>query len=124
MTEFLGANATRFAGRVGFVWCDDDGPAAAEVDLTGQPGVVGQSDRFVTAETRHAALVARLLGRTWIVETLDHALVLAAGWSPAREPRRSDGRRNDDYPAEAGTPTLSFVTLAGDLLQADGTLLS
>ena len=46
-------------------------------DLTGRPGVVGRADRFVETQPQYAPLVARLLGRTWIVEKLEHALQLA-----------------------------------------------
>lgn len=104
LLEFLGGNSPRFAGRVGFVWQEDDKPAAGpgdEVDLGGQPGVVGRADHFVQTQPQYAPLLARLLGRTWIVEKLEHALHLAGG----------QGR------------TVNFVTLAGDLRQADGTLV-
>ena len=75
--------------------------ACCEVDLTGQPGVVGRADRFVETQPQYAPLVARLLGRTWIVEKLEHALQLAG----------SNGH------------AVHFVTLAGDLRQTDGTLV-
>ena len=102
LLEFLGENAPRFAGRVGFVW-HEDGKAATDgdLDLTGQPGVVGRADRFVETQPQYAPLVARLLGRTWIVEKLEHALQLAGGNGHA----------------------VNFVTLAGDLRQTDGTLV-
>ncbi|MGO9112689.1 MAG: chromosome segregation protein SMC [Thermoguttaceae bacterium] len=102
LLEYLRQNAPRFAGRVGFVW-QEDGKAAldGDVDLTGEPGIVGRADRFVEAQPQYAPLVARLLGRTWIVETLEHALRLAGGSGQA----------------------VHFVTLAGDLRQADGTLV-
>ncbi len=58
--QFLGANATRFAGRVGFVWmmgtCRPS-PFAPDADLTSQPGVVGRADTFVKCEPQHTALV-------------------------------------------------------------------
>ncbi len=99
----------RLAGRVGFLWLDgknDVGPylpakRSETVSLEGQPGVLGRSDRFVETEARFLPLAQRLLGRTWFVEKLSHALHLAA----------SAGRG------------LTFVTLAGDLLEADGTLV-
>ena len=94
----------RFAGRVGFLWIDDGPrkiPAASPVDLEGLAGVLGRADRFVETSPELAPLVRRLLGQTWIVEKLAHALALAEG--PA-----------------AG---VSFVTLAGELLAADGTLV-
>ncbi len=121
LLEFLGENSSRLAGRVGFVWHEDalvvppghhvpmvggNPPKGGtstdgEVDLTGQPGVVGRADRFVQAQPRYATLVARLLGRTWIVEKLEHALKLSAGSGQA----------------------INFVTLAGELRQADGTIV-
>jgi chromosome segregation protein len=102
LLEFLGQNASRFAGRVGFVWQDDvRAVPGGEVDLTGQPGIVGRADRFVEAQPQYAPLVARLLGRTWIVEKLEHALQLAG----------------------ANGNAVNFVTLAGDLRQTDGTLV-
>ncbi len=102
LLDHLQGQSQRFTGRVGFLWLDAPSPATprAEVDLQGRPGVLGRADRFVETEPRFAALARRLLGRTWIVEKLSHALDLA----------RSAG---------AG---LSFVTLAGELLEADGTL--
>ncbi|MGA2258586.1 MAG: chromosome segregation protein SMC, partial [Thermoguttaceae bacterium] len=102
LLDFLSENAPRFAGRVGFVW-HEDGQAApdGEVDLTGQPGIVGRADRFVETQPQYAPLVARLLGRTWIVEKLEHALQLAG----------------------ANGHAVNFVTLAGDLRQTDGTLV-
>ena len=94
----------RFAGRVGFLWIDDGPrqvPAASPVDLEGLTGVLGRADRFVETSPELVPLVERLLGRTWIVEKLAHAFALAEG--PA-----------------AG---VSFVTLAGELLDAGGTLV-
>lgn len=70
-------------------------------DLEGRPGVLGRADRFVESQARFAPLAARLLGRTWFVEKLTHALALA----------HSVGHG------------LRFVTLAGELLEPDGTLV-
>jgi len=91
-----------FAGRVGFVRLDVPADTTADVDLTGQLGVLGRADRFVETAPEHVALAKRLLGRTWIVEKLSHALALA-----------------DRYPRG-----LSFVTLEGELLAADGTIVA
>ena len=63
--------------------------------------MLGRADRFVETEARFAPLARRLLGRTWFVEKLSHALLLA----------RSVG------------PGLTYVTLAGELLEPDGTLI-
>ncbi len=86
-----------FSGRVGFLWLEASEGRPSET-LEGQPGVLGRADRFVETDPAWQGLARRLLGRTWIVETLRHAVALAApekGWS--------------------------FVTLAGERLAADGT---
>ncbi|MBN1591581.1 MAG: chromosome segregation protein SMC [Pirellulales bacterium] len=102
MVDYLQQNAYRFSGRVGFLWLDQPGlPSSADdVNLEGKPGVLGRADRFVETEPRYAALARRLLGRTWVVEKLNHALRLSA-----TSPRG-----------------LRFVTLAGELVEADGSL--
>jgi len=116
--EHIKARSRQFSGRVGFVWLDGEGHessagpatnetsaaenvAAESIDLDGRPGVLGRADRFVDTPPQVTPLAERLLGRTWIVEKLDHALELA----------KSVGNRQ------------RFVTLAGELLDADGTLV-
>ena len=114
LASYLQTESNRLAGRVGFVWLDGKGvgslypiqPSAGKhrsdvsLDLTGRPGVLGRADRFVEARPELAPTVERLLGRTWFVEKLAHALSLAA---------------------TAG-PGMTYVTLDGDLLEPDGTL--
>ena len=92
----------RLSGRVGLVRLDVMPPpsAADTLDLNGQPGVLGRADRFVETTPEYAPLAKRLLGRTWVVEKLSHALGLQ----------------------EANGRGVNFVTLAGELLSADGTL--
>ena len=92
----------QFSGRVGFLWLESGSADGSpdNVDFEGWPGVLGRADRFVDTEPQYAPLARRLLGRTWIVEKLSHAAILA------KTPQR-------------GT---SFVTLAGEMLSADGTL--
>jgi chromosome segregation protein len=104
----LQTEAGRLGGRVGFVWLDGKGGRnqlsesdAGAVDLAGQSGVLGRADRFVETESRFAPLAKRLLGRTWFVEKLAHALSLARGIGKG----------------------LNFVTLSGELLEADETLV-
>jgi chromosome segregation protein len=108
LLELLQAEAGRLGGRVGFVWLDGIGGRnhwaqsdVDSVDLEGQPGVLGRADRFVETEPRFASLAKRLLGRTWFVEKLPHAIALA---------RLAGKGRN-------------FVTLSGELLEADETLV-
>jgi chromosome segregation protein len=103
LVEFLRSHGQEFTGRVGFVWLEPRAPAtvAQAVNLEGRPGVLGRADRFVETQLRFVSLAQRLLGRTWIVEDLAHAMQLA----------QSLGRG------------LSYVTLAGEFLDADGTLV-
>ena len=97
----LQTDAQRFSGRVGFLWLDGPGTNATQpVNLDGRPGVLGRADRFVEFQPRFATLASRLLGDTWIVEKLTHAVALA----------------------EMAGPQTNFVTLAGELLAADGIL--
>lgn len=100
---FLQTTGGQLHGRAGFLWLES--PASEtepKKDLAGQPGVLGRADTFVEAHPRCAGLVKRLLGRTWFVENLSHALTLADS---------------------AGAAGLTFVTLSGELLQPDGTLV-
>ena len=121
--DHLQSRSNRLGGRVGFVWLEGkkvasgQWPVASEEqiskspspqitkspkpDLEGQPGVIGRADRFVESQPCFAPLAEQLLGRTWFVENLAQAISLA----------ESVGRG------------LSYVTLAGELLEADGTLV-
>jgi chromosome segregation protein len=90
------------AGRVGFIRLDVP-PTRLHldaIDLRGHEGVLGRADEFVETAPEFAVLAKRLLGHTWIVEHLSHALSLS----------ESAGRG------------LDFVTRAGELVAADGTL--
>ena len=100
--DHLAAHGKRLSGRVGFLPLDAVGRRRARrLDLNGQNGVVGRADRFVEAALELAPLVRRLLGSTWIVENLNHALALSQG---------------------AGRGA-NFVTLAGESLSADGAVV-
>ena len=78
--------------------CTVAGTALDRIDLSGEAGVMGRADHFVETEPEYASLVTRLLGRVWLVDTLDTATGLAA----------TKGRG------------LSFVTFAGELITPDG----
>jgi chromosome segregation protein len=101
LTEYLIAHGKRMEGRVGFLPLDATGAPPSSIDLSDQLGVVGRADKYIEAAMELAPLVRRLLGNTWIVNNLNHALALAD----------NAGRG------------LNFVTLAGELLSADGTLV-
>ncbi|MCC7421750.1 MAG: AAA family ATPase [Planctomycetaceae bacterium] len=146
LVDYLAEGSTQFAGRVGFLdhaisaegsteptvhnpafrrqwvlkgvapaetgegaFASDDSSAqlhshaeiAAVPDLTGLPGVRFRLDGIVRASERAPGLAEHLLADTWVVETLDVALALASTF----------GRG------------CRFVTMQGELLEADGTLL-
>jgi chromosome segregation protein len=95
-------SAPWLAGRVGLV-CLDALPAKThlqQLDLHGKIGVLGRADELVETAPEFAALAKHLLGKTWIVDTLASAQALS----------ESEGRG------------LNFVTRAGELVAADGTL--
>jgi chromosome segregation protein len=70
-------------------------------DLRGLPGVLRRADELVRSSSRMPHLATRLLSDTWVVESLAAAIRLAQGF----------GR------------DLRFVTLSGELLDSDGTLV-
>ena len=91
-----------FGGRVGFVPLHvPERPTPIHDPLLNIEGVVGRADSFVKASSEFRWLAPRLLGRTWIVKQLDVALDL-----------------KPDNPSD-----IRFVTLAGELLEPDGTLM-
>lgn len=102
--RFIEENEKSFAGQVSFIWPDPhpkDNSWQNAGSYEGRPGVLGRADRFVETEPQFEHLVWRLLGRTWIVENLACAKALY---------RESDGRT-------------SFITLDGQALNANGTLV-
>ncbi len=100
LVDYLNSSVADLNGRVGFLELKGraDRPARA-IDLSFSPGVVRRADQLVT-HSDVSGLAERLLSDTWIVETLDAALTLAVA--------EGAGCR--------------FVTLQGELLEADGTL--
>ncbi|HEY1066005.1 MAG TPA: hypothetical protein VGE52_07840, partial [Pirellulales bacterium] len=79
---------------------EDDEPEDLPDEFYNKRGVIGRADRYVETTPEFAPLARRLLARTWIVQSLKHALSLAA-------------ERGGDW---------NYVTLAGEALFADGTL--
>jgi chromosome segregation protein len=99
---YLEQYGQRLPGRVGFVRLEAaSSTSGEEIDYSDQPGVLGRADRFVETVAEHRPLARRLLGRTWVVERLEHSYALLA----------------------RGDQAAQFVTLAGELLTADGVLV-
>lgn len=71
-------------------------------DLQNRPGVIGRADRLVRTSDEYQSLVRHLLGDTWLVSTLNDALTYS----------RTSGKGQ------------RFVTVAGELVQRDGTLVA
>ncbi len=91
-----------WAGRTRFLRLDVPLAASAvdRIDLSGELGVVGRADSFVETVPDLSTLPRRLLGRYWFVDNLQTAVRLASGV----------GRG------------LSYVTVVGEVVGADGTL--
>ncbi|MFN0052824.1 MAG: chromosome segregation protein SMC [Planctomycetales bacterium] len=117
LLDFLHDGQCRIAGRVGFLTLaplpeesgNGYGQATAGLgprllapsqDLSGSLGVVCRADRLVRSASGISRLAEQLLSDTWIVSALDVALRLAA----------------------VADQQSRFVTLQGELLEANGTL--
>lgn len=101
--RYIERRGSQFAGRVGFIWLDPNPSANIPLDpkLEHSEGVLGRADQFVETEPKFAALMQRLLHRTWIVESIAVAKQLY---------------RDVDEPT-------NFLSADGSLLTADGTLV-
>ncbi len=105
LLAYLREDPDDLAGRVTFLRLDAFSELLVEFgpDLESREGVIGRVDRFVETSEEFGPLARRLLGRTWVVQTLPQGLELA-------EQLAAKGDR------------VSFVTLAGELLAADGSV--
>ncbi|MDD3586368.1 MAG: AAA family ATPase, partial [Thermoguttaceae bacterium] len=99
----LETHSEKFAGRVGFIWLNagDETTPWTGSNYENRPGVLGRADQFVETEPLFEPLLRRLLGHTWIVESMNVAKRLY---------RESDGQTD-------------FLTLKGEHLAPDGTLV-
>lgn len=104
LIDELTAETLKLDGRVGIVQLESPPSLGADVaiDLSGQQGVIGRADELVQVDARHADFARKLLGGTWVCKTLADAVQL--------HNHRSKKVR--------------FVTLDGEIVEADGTILA
>ncbi|MDZ4819912.1 MAG: AAA family ATPase, partial [Planctomycetota bacterium] len=100
LLNHLATEQSKWQGRVGFLPLDMPAVQHDSEDLSDHPGVLGRADQFVESEPELKSLVERLLGRTWIVDSLATAIALSRD----------------------AADTVSFVTPTGELVAADGTI--
>lgn len=109
-------------------------------DLSQEPGVVMRADKLVLSDRGTTGLAAAVLADTWIVRTMDDAVRLAMKSRETRDERQEPETRGESpEPENARMPesssdtrhstlgsrlsaSLRFVTLQGELLEANGTL--
>jgi chromosome segregation protein len=101
--EALEAEEATFRGRVGFMRLHSSPPVrlGPPVDLSGQSGVIGRAEDFVSTGPEYQHLVQWLLRDTWFVETLTDAM---------------------QYSRSVSSP-LRFVTGDGQFVDRDGRLV-
>ncbi len=98
-------------------------------DLSREPGVVMRADALVLSDRGTTGLAAAVLADTWIVRTMDDAVRLAMGSRSTDAHVRADRDADAPRAGELGrtdvgvrATSLRFVTLQGELLEANGTL--
>jgi chromosome segregation protein len=90
----------KLGGRVNFICMDKIEPFVDKRDFSGLPHVKGRLVEFVKNESKYAALVWKLLGKTVVVDSIDAAIELA-------------GRIGKGY---------KFVTAKGEFLGSEGVI--
>ncbi|MEM7455382.1 MAG: chromosome segregation protein SMC [Planctomycetota bacterium] len=90
-------------GRVGIIQLQDPPSLGTDpsVDVTGAKGVIGRADKLVQAKPEFTGFVGKLLSGTWVVKSLADAL------------RLSESKKGQ----------VRFVTLDGEVVEADGTVI-
>lgn len=103
LLDELATEKLKVKGRVGIIQLDHPPTLGADpnINMNGQPGVIGRADRLVQVDARFASFVRQLLGGTWVVKTLADAL-----------------RLYTEKPE-----TVRYVTLDGEIVESDGTVV-
>ncbi len=99
----IGDEKIRIPGRAGLLPLESPhlSSSGAKVSLAGMTGVIGRADQLVQTKPEYEELIRRILGTTWIVKRLSDALHLQPKFAPQ----------------------LRFVTLDGEVVDFDGTIL-
>jgi chromosome segregation protein len=94
-------------GRVMFLAASPPAGAVAELsaETVGDAQILARADKLVECDDSHRPLIARLLGTTFVVATLDDALAM---------------RERSPTPGEREPAGWRFVTLAGELVDEHG----
>ncbi len=103
LMDLIAAGNLQLSGRVGFLQLQAAPPPQflRDVDLSGQPGVIGRADQLVTCGEDYRFLMDWLLGDTWLVDSLLDAV---------------------HYHRSLATPP-RLVTRGGAVLDRDGRLM-
>lgn len=103
LLSYLSEIRDQLEGPAEILWAEQspEWPPVRILSLEGHPGVIGRADTLVEPVPEFLPLVRRLLSNIWVVDRLDRALLLQQS---------------------LGTG-VSFVTLAGEWLGGDGTLV-
>ncbi|MEZ6092987.1 MAG: hypothetical protein R3C03_01940 [Pirellulaceae bacterium] len=103
LSRELASNKLVVSGRVGVLDIEltSSSPSRMESELTDLPGVIGTIESLVQCNSEHRPLVTRLFAGSWLVQDLATALELRKQFSSV----------------------LRWVTLAGEIVEADGTLV-
>ena len=100
-------------------------------DLLREPGVVMRADALVLSDRGTTGLAAAVLADTWIVRTMDDAVRLATmksgEWRVVSGEQEASDATSTTPASSRHSPltthhSLRFVTLQGELLEANGTL--
>jgi chromosome segregation protein len=103
LVNLLADEKIKVHGRVGVIQLDAPPTLGTdpEFNLSGVPGVIGRADKLVQVTPPFAEFVRQLLGGTWVVKSLGDAIRLH----------------------QSRSKNVRFVTLDGEVVEADGTIL-
>ena len=102
IAKAVAASQIRLNGRVGLVPLNAKQEDIPQRELHDQTGVVGRLDQLVQAKTEHHSVIRHLLGRSWLVKSMQVAL---------------------DLRPLINSPQTRLITLEGEIIESDGTVI-